>query len=288
MKVLLTGSKGQLGNCFCDRLPTGWDVLATDYDVLDITDLAKVKQAVADYRPDFIVNAAAYTAVDKAESDQQIAALINEIGPKNLALAANEIGARLVHVSTDYVFDGEANTPYLETAATNPLGVYGKTKLDGEIAVSQIQPDALIIRTAWVFSEYGNNFVKTMLRLGKERDALSVVADQFGCPTYAGDIAQAIIDLLTKNAKGGVYHFCGDNQVAWNEFAEAIFASAVKQKGLSKAPVVTAITTEQYPTPARRPKYSVLNCEKIQQQGISLSCWIDRVDDVVAAVNLKA
>lgn len=287
MKVLLTGAKGQLGNCFCDRLPTGWDVLATDSDVLDITELAKVKQVVADYRPDVIVNAAAYTAVDKAESEQNIAALINETGPKNLALAANEIGARLVHVSTDYVFDGEANTPYLEVAATNPLGVYGKTKLDGEIAVSQIQPDALIIRTAWVFSEYGNNFVKTMLRLGKERDVLNVVADQFGCPTYAGDIAQAIIDLLKKKADGGVYHFCGDNQVAWSEFAEVIFISAVKLKELDKAPIVVAIGTEQYPTPARRPKYSVLNCEKIQQQGIALSRWKDRVDDVVAA-NLKS
>lgn len=283
MKVLLTGSKGQLGHCFCDRLPAGWDVLATDSDVLDITNLAKVKQVVADYRPDVIVNAAAYTAVDKAESDQKIAALINATGPKNLALAANEIGARLVHVSTDYVFDGEASTPYVETAATNPLGVYGKTKLDGEIAVSQIQPNALIIRTAWVFSEYGSNFVKTMLRLGKERDVLKVVADQFGCPTYAGDIAQAIIDLLRKNSGGGIYHFCGDNQVAWNEFAEAIFVSALKLKKLTKAPIVEAIGTEQYPTPAKRPKYSVLNCNKIQQQGISLSRWRERIDTVVAA-----
>lgn len=282
MKVLLTGSKGQLGNCFCDRLPAGWQVLATDVDTLDITNLAKVTQQVIEYRPDVIVNAAAYTAVDKAETDQQIASLINEIGPKNLALAANEVGARLVHISTDYVFDGEANTPYLETAATNPLGVYGETKLAGEIAVSQIQPDALIIRTAWVFSEYGNNFVKTMLRLGKERDELNVVADQFGCPTYAGDIAQAIIELLKKNADGGVYHFCGDNQVAWNEFAEAIFFSALKMKQLTRVPVVKAIGTEQYPTPARRPKYSVLNCEKIKQYGIYLSCWRDRIDDVIS------
>lgn len=283
MKVLLTGSKGQLGNCFCDCLPAGWQVLATDVDTLDITDLAKVKQQVIEYRPDVIVNAAAYTAVDKAESDQQIATLINEIGPKNLALAANEVGARLVHVSTDYVFDGEANTPYIETAITNPLGVYGKTKLAGEIAVSQIQPDALIIRTAWVFSEYGNNFVKTMLRLGKDRDELNVVADQFGCPTYAGDIAVAIIELLKKNADGGIYHFCGDSQVAWNEFAEAIFTSALKMKQLPKLPVVKAIGTEQYPTPARRPKYSVLNCDKIKLQGIALSCWRDKIDAIVRA-----
>lgn len=281
MRILLTGAKGQLGSCFQDRLPAGWDVWATDADVLDITDLNKVKSAVDDYRPDVVVNAAAFTAVDKAETDHEIAALINEVGPKNLALAANEVGARLVHVSTDYVFDGKATTPYIETASTNPLGVYGKTKLDGEIAVSFHQPDALIIRTAWVFSEYGNNFVKTMLRLAQDRDTLGVVSDQFGCPTYAGDIAQAIIVLLQKKSAGGVYHFCGDQTVAWNEFAEAIFSSAIKHGVLAKAPIVNGITTSQYPTPARRPKYSVLNCEKIQNQGVILSPWKDRIDEII-------
>lgn len=282
MKVLLTGGKGQLGNCFQDSLPAGWEVWATDSDILDITDLAKVRRSVTEYQPDVIVNAAAFTAVDKAETEHEIAALINEIGPKNLALAANEIGARLVHVSTDYVFDGEANTPYIEAAATNPLGVYGKTKLDGENAVTALQPEALIIRTAWVFSEYGNNFVKTMLRLAQTRDTLGVVSDQFGCPTYAGDIAQAIIVLLQKKAPGGVYHFCGDEAVAWNEFAEAIFSSALKQGLLEKSPVVNGISTAEYPTPARRPKYSVLNCEKIQNQGVTLSKWKERIEDVIA------
>lgn len=281
MRILLTGANGQLGNCFQDRLPAGWNVWATDADVLDITDLTKVMSAVAEYQPDAIVNAAAYTAVDKAENESEIAALINEIGPKNLALAANEVGARLVHVSTDYVFDGEAHTPYIETATTNPLGVYGKTKLDGEIAVSSHQPDALIIRTAWVFSEYGNNFVKTMLRLAQDRDTLGVVSDQFGCPTYAGDIAQAIIVLLQGKAAGGIYHFCGDETVAWNEFAEAIFSSAIRHGTLAKAPLVNGITTAQYPTPAKRPKYSVLNCEKIQSQGVTLSPWKDRIDEII-------
>lgn len=282
MKVLLTGAKGQLGRCFCDRLPSGWDILATDSEILDITDLEKVKSVAAAYRPDFIVNAAAYTAVDKAESESEVAALINEVGPKNLAIVANEIGARLVHISTDYVFDGDATTPYIEVAATNPLGVYGQTKLKGELAVSQIQPEALIIRTAWVFSEYGNNFVKTMLRLAQGRDMLGIVADQRGCPTYAGDIAQATITLLQKAAPGGIYHFCGDSEVAWNEFAEIIFSSALHQGVLEQAPVVNGITTEQYPTPARRPKYSVLNCEKIQNVGVKLSPWKDRVSFVVA------
>lgn len=283
MKVLLTGANGQLGCCFRDRCPIGWRILATDFDTLDIADLEQVRNIAASYQPDFIVNAAAYTAVDKAESEPQLAALINAIGPKNLAVVANEIGARLVHVSTDYVFDGQAKAPYTESSETNPLGVYGKTKRDGEVAVSQTQPNALIIRTAWVFSEYGNNFVKTMLRLGKERDVLNVVADQLGCPTYAGDIAQAIIDLLSKNAPGGVYHFCGDSEVSWHEFAKTIFAIALQQGRLQKAPVVNSITTEQYPTPAKRPKYSTLDCAKIERQGVLLSHWRERIETVLAA-----
>ncbi|OMQ23055.1 dTDP-4-dehydrorhamnose reductase [Serratia oryzae] len=281
MKVLLTGAKGQLGRCFCDRLPTGWSVLATDSDSLDITDLEKVQSVVAEYQPDVIVNAAAYTAVDKAESEQDVAMLINEIGPKNLALAANACGARLVHISTDYVFDGEATAPYVEMAATNPLGVYGKTKLNGELAVSEIQPAALIIRTAWVFSEYGNNFVKTMLRLAQGRESLGIVADQRGCPTYAGDIAAALLVLLQKEAPGGIYHFCGNSEVTWSEFAEVIFASALQQKVLTQVPAVNGITTEQYPTPAKRPKYSVLNCTKIRNEGVELSPWKERVSFVV-------
>ncbi|CAI1951104.1 dTDP-4-dehydrorhamnose reductase [Serratia entomophila] len=284
MKVLLTGSKGQLGSCFCDRLPAGWDVLATDSDSLDITDLARVKQVVADYRPDAIVNAAAYTAVDKAETENELAARINEQGPKNLAQAAAEAGCRLIHVSTDYVFDGQAKTPYREADVTNPLGVYGKTKLDGEIAVAGAHPEAIIIRTAWVFSEYGNNFVKTMLRLAKDRDVLGIVADQRGCPTYAGDIAQAIIDLLQRRAEGGVYHFCGDKEVSWSEFAEAIFAAAMAQGLLEKSPQVNGITTEQYPTPAKRPAYSSLDCEKIKTCRIAPSDWQQALKNIMPAL----
>jgi dTDP-4-dehydrorhamnose reductase len=283
MKVLLTGSKGQLGSCFCDRLPAGWDVLATDSDSLDITDLARVKQVVADYRPDAIVNAAAYTAVDKAETENELAARINEQGPKNLAQAAAEAGCRLIHVSTDYVFDGQAKAPYREADVTNPLGVYGKTKLDGEIAVAGVHPEAIIIRTAWVFSEYGNNFVKTMLRLAKDRDVLGIVADQRGCPTYAGDIAQAIIDLLQRRAEGGVYHFCGDKEVSWSEFAEAIFAAAMAQGLLEKSPQVNGITTEQYPTPAKRPAYSSLDCEKIKTCRIAPSDWQQALKNILKA-----
>ncbi|ULR32466.1 dTDP-4-dehydrorhamnose reductase [Dickeya fangzhongdai] len=273
MKVLLTGANGQLGRCFQDRLPEGWDVWTTDSDELDITDREQVLTAIAAYPPDVIVNAAAYTAVDKAESEPEQAALVNKTGPENLALAAKLVGARLVHVSTDYVFDGKATVPYVETDPTNPLGVYGQTKLDGERAVMAVLPESIIIRTAWVFSEYGNNFVKTMLRLGKEREMLSVVADQRGCPTYAGDIAQAIIDLLKLDAAGGIYHFCGDKEVSWHGFAKAIFAKAVEQGKLAKMPIVNAITTEHYPTPAKRPAYSSLNCGKVAALGSDPSDW---------------
>ncbi|MEL7628885.1 dTDP-4-dehydrorhamnose reductase [Pectobacterium aroidearum] len=282
MRVLLTGSNGQLGRCFQDRLPADWQVWATDTTELDITDYAKVLVAVKEYQPDVIVNAAAYTAVDKAESEPELAALVNKTGPENLARAAKEVNARLVHVSTDYVFDGNATVPYVETDKTNPLGVYGQTKLDGEIAVSSVLPEAIIIRTAWVFSEYGNNFVKTMLRLAKERDELSIVSDQRGCPTYAGDIAQAIIDLLKQQAEGGIYHYCGDSEVAWSDFADAIFSSAEKQGMLVNVPVVNAICTAQYPTPAKRPSYSTLNNNKIIQIDIIPSDWLKAISLVLS------
>ncbi|GKW39305.1 dTDP-4-dehydrorhamnose reductase [Pectobacterium carotovorum] len=284
MKILLTGANGQLGRCFQDRLPVDWQVWATDTAELDITDYEKVLTAVKAFQPDAIVNAAAYTAVDKAESEPELAELVNKTGPENLALAAKEVGARLVHVSTDYVFDGNATVPYVETDKTNPLGVYGKTKLDGEIAVSHVLPDAIIIRTAWVFSEYGNNFVKTMLRLAKERDELSIVSDQRGCPTYAGDIAQAIIELLNQNAEGGIYHFSGDKEVAWNEFAEEIFKVAVVQRKISRSPNVIPLTTDQYPTPSKRPSYSHLDGTKIKKLYIKLSNWEIQLLSVIAKI----
>lgn len=284
MKILLTGSKGQLGRCFQDRIPTGWDIWATDSSILDITDFSTVNAAVKKYQPNFIVNAAAYTAVDKAESERELAASVNKIGPKNLALAANNVGARLVHVSTDYVFDGTATVPYVETDATNPLGIYGQTKLDGEIAVIGIQPEAIIIRTAWVFSEYGSNFVKTMLRLAKEQDVLNIVSDQRGCPTYAGDIAQAIIDLLKQQAEGGIYHYCGDTEVTWSEFADEIFAKAKLLEKIVISPTVNSISSEQYPTPAKRPSFSTLNTMKIGMYQIKASGWQHGLQEVLVKI----
>lgn len=285
MKILLTGAKGQLGRCFIDRLPEDWNIFATDASELDITNQDMVMDTVEKFLPDVIVNAAAYTAVDKAESDSKAAMNVNAIGPANLALAANKYNARLIHVSTDYVFDGNANEPYDEKSETNPLSVYGKTKLDGERLVIQANSKAIIIRTAWVFSEYGNNFVKTMLKLGREKDSLGIISDQFGCPTYAGDIANAIITMIREKKDIGIYHFCGDEIVSWYEFAQRIFCQAKKNNKILKIPTINAISTDQYPTAAIRPKYSVLSCNKIRALGIMPSDWNKSLDYVIDNIN---
>ncbi|MCC3703427.1 dTDP-4-dehydrorhamnose reductase [Rouxiella badensis] len=281
MKILLTGANGQLGRCFQDRLPEGWQVRALGSAELDIGNKSQVEEAVLSWKPDAIVNAGAYTAVDKAESEPESAARVNTLGPENLAHAARSVGAKLIHVSTDYVFDGKGTQPYRETDTTNPLGVYGKTKLDGENAVQAILPEAAIIRTAWVFSEYGSNFVKTMVNLAEKRDELGIVSDQRGCPTYAGDLATAIIELLQSNAQGGIYHFGGDREVSWFEFADKIFDVAVSQGRIEKKPTLNAVTTDQYPTPARRPAYSVLAGEKIKSLGVQLSNWEAALTEII-------
>lgn len=281
MKILLTGANGQLGRCFQDRLPANWHIYAASSAVLDVSDKDKILSIVAEYKPDVIVNAAAYTAVDKAENEPEIAALVNTVGPANLSSAAKQFGARFIHVSTDYVFDGTSKYPYLEHDLTNPLGVYGKSKLEGELAAARDFPESIIVRTAWVFSEYGNNFLKTMLRLGADRPSLGIVADQRGCPTYAGDIAVALIKLIENNANGGVYHYCGDKSVTWYEFATEIFKQAVLLKKLSQAPLLNAITTADYPTPAARPAFSTLSTEKIRQLGITPSDWETAIGYVI-------
>lgn len=281
MKILLTGASGQLGRCIQDRLPEGWQLHAFGSAELDISNKSLVEETVSRLKPDAIVNAAAYTAVDKAESEPELAARVNTQGPENLALAARAVGAKFVHVSTDYVFDGEGHRPYLETDETHPLGVYGSTKLDGENAALAILPETAVVRTAWVFSEYGNNFVKTMVKLAESRDALGIVSDQRGCPTYAGDLAEALITLLKVEAPGGVYHYGGDREVSWFEFADRIFDIAVAEGRLDKKPELTAMTTDQYPTPAKRPAYSVLDGEKIKSLGVALSDWDVALKDII-------
>lgn len=281
MRILLTGARGQLGRCFIDRAPAEWVILATDRNMLDITDLEQVKAVAQEFKPTIILNTAAYTAVDRAEQECDAALSANLVGPANLALIAKTMECRLLHISTDYVFDGQGKLPYNELDETNPLCIYGKTKRDGEVAILAEMQDAIIIRTSWVFSEYGQNFVKTMLKLANQRESLDIVADQRGCPTYAGDIADAITKMLLCNAPGGIYHLCGNEEVCWSEFAKHIFKAAAEIGAISSIPRVNKITSEQYITLAKRPKYSVLNCNKINKIGIPASNWRSALEYVI-------
>ncbi len=287
-KFLITGAKGQVGHCLTQQLTGKAEILAVDRDELDITDQSAVKKIVETFKPDVIINAAAHTAVDRAESEVELSEAINVKGPQYLAEAANEIGAVILHISTDYVFEGTGTGEYKEDDQTNPQGVYGRTKLAGEIAVQQANPSSIILRTAWVFGEHGHNFVKTMLRLAKDRDSLGIVGDQFGGPTYAGDIAKALIEIANQILAGkenafGVYHFTGKPYVSWYEFAKAIFAEAESQNILKKSPLVNSIATSDYPTPAKRPANSRLDLTKIKQVfNIEPSDW------QVALKNIKA
>ncbi|MDO6542483.1 dTDP-4-dehydrorhamnose reductase [Photobacterium sanguinicancri] len=290
MRVLITGCHGQVGYCLTEQLAKNENirVLALDKEHLDITNQEAVQATVAEFQPTVIINAAAHTAVDKAEEEVELSYAINRDGPKYLALAAQSVGAAMLHISTDYVFEGNKAGEYVETDTTNPQGVYGESKLAGELAVAAACDKHIILRTAWVFGENGNNFVKTMLRLGATRDALSIVGDQFGGPTYAGDIATALIQMakyITQggNVEFGIYHFSGLPHVSWFEFAEAIFDSAVKQNVIAKKPSLSSITTEQYPTPAKRPSNSRLSTQKITE-----SFSVEASDWKVALNNIQA
>ncbi|MEL4250818.1 dTDP-4-dehydrorhamnose reductase [Shewanella xiamenensis] len=280
MKILVTGSHGQVGSCLVKQLSQMPDVefLAVDREQLDITNSAAVSKLVNQFKPDAIINAAAHTAVDKAEQEVELSYAINRNGPQFLAQAANSVGATILHISTDYVFAGDKDGEYVETDAVAPQGVYGHSKLAGELAVAVACPRHIILRTAWVFCETGNNFVKTMLRLTQHRDELGVVADQFGGPTYAGDIANALIVMAKAVSEGnqsfGIYHYAGLPHVNWHQFAMEIFAKAKEQGVLNKEVLVNSITSDQYPTPAKRPANSKLDCRKIEQIfGIKPSDW---------------
>ena len=233
MRTLLTGAKGQLARCLRDRLPEDWELIATDSTSLDITDTEAVHHMIKNFQPDAIVNAAAYTAVDKAEENAEAAFAVNATAVHNLAAAARAAHARFIHISTDYVFDGEGKRPYRETDYTNPRSTYGQSKVAGELLALAAHPESTIVRTSWLFSEYGSNFVKTMLRLAKERDSLSIVHDQTGCPTYAGDLAHAIISLLQQpTSPRGIFHYCGNKSATWYEFTKASFRRPTNRQQL--------------------------------------------------------
>lgn len=272
--ILVTGANGQLGNSIrllAKHYPQ-YNFLFTDVDTLDITDPQAVGKAIKDNQVDYVVNCAAYTAVDKAEDDEELCRRLNSYAVGVLGKAAHEADAKMVHVSTDYVFSGTGCLPYKETDETRPVSAYGRTKLAGEQILQEVCPEAVIIRTAWLYSEFGSNFVKTVLRLGKERDELRFVFDQIGTPTYAGDLAAAVMAVVTADEKGayvpGIYHYSNEGVCSWYDFTIKILEIA----GISSR--VFPIETKEYPTKAVRPPYSVLNKSKIKQTyGIAIPHW---------------
>lgn len=271
MKILVAGANGQLGKAFQDiqfNHPAFQFHFFTKEE-LNIADISNVEAVFTHVQPDYCINCAAYTAVDKAETEREIAFLINQTGVKNLAQIAAQSNSRLIHISTDYVFDGNGNEAYNENHSVNPQNVYGESKLRGEQEALAVNSDSLIIRTAWVYSEHGNNFVKTMLRLMQSKEEIGVVADQMGSPTYAGDLAKAILFIITSNKwVPGIYHYSNEGIISWYEFAKAI------QTYINSACRVNAIPSSAYPTPAKRPAYSVLNKDKIKSTfGVTIPDW---------------
>jgi len=294
MRILVTGKNGQLGQSINKLInieaktkynPNSNEFIFVGREELDLSS----KSSIDNYfnnndNFDIIINCAAYTAVDKAEEEQELANQVNHLAVGQLARIANQQKAKLIHISTDYVFDGDGDNPYSETDKTSPINIYGKTKLAGEKALQEIMPtNAIIIRTSWVYSEYGNNFVKTMLRLGKEKDEISVVSDQIGSPTYATDLAEAILTIvnnkncLDKQQSTEVYHYSNEGKISWYDFAREIFRIAkIDCK-------VNPITTNQYPIPAKRPKNTLINKDKISHRfNIDIFDWRKAIESCIS------
>jgi len=276
--VLVTGSKGQVGSEL-QALASKYNYtfFFTDRDTLDIINKEDIENFTKENSIDIIINTAAYTAVDKAEDDKENADRVNHLATKYLAEIAKENNIKLIHISTDYVFNGENFKPYTEDDSTNPNGVYGATKLEGEKAMQAINPkDSIIIRTSWVYSSFGANFVKTMLRLGKERDSLEVIYDQVGTPTYARDLAKVILDIILdiKNETVEIYNYSNEGVLSWYDFSKEIMRMAKIEC------TINPIETKEYPTPAKRPHYSLLNKSKIKKEfNITIAYWKDSLDE---------
>ena len=291
MRILVCGAGGQVGHELVDRANKyGLEALSMTREQLDITDADQVAAVVALLKPGMIINAAAYTHVDNAETHSEQAFAVNREGAARLAEAARYACIPLLHISTDYVFSGEAREPYREEDEVEPTGVYGASKLAGEEAIRAVLDEHLILRTSWVYGAHGHNFVKTMLRLGRQRDSLSVVADQFGCPTQAGSIADVLLQLAQRYAREGalawgLYHYSGRLPCTWFDFAVEIFRQAAVKGMLPKQPQVSSITTAQYPTPARRPAWSVLDCTRFETTfGIATHDWHEELSVVLDAL----
>lgn len=281
MSIIVTGANGQLGKELRQLAATQPQQQFHFFgrDELDIADAAAVDKVVEETNAKFVINCAAYTAVDRAETEWEQALAINCTGAANLAAACKRTGARFVHISTDYVFAGTADTPYKETDTIDPVNAYGRTKQQGEDAVMAANNDAIIIRTSWVYSEFGNNFVKTMIRLMGSRPEVGVVADQYGSPTYAADLAAAILHITNNTWVPGIYHYSNDGTITWFEFAQAI-AQIIQSNCMVKP-----LTTAEYPTPAKRPAYSVMDKSKFTQTlGISLKPWRESLEQCIRRI----
>ncbi|MBL7741992.1 MAG: dTDP-4-dehydrorhamnose reductase [Chitinophagaceae bacterium] len=287
-KILVTGSGGQLGQEL-KKLAVSYSqfefIFLSSAD-LPVHHVEKVKNSFGSYHPQYCINCAAYTAVDKAESEQDLAFRVNGEATGILASVCKEYNCRFIHISTDYVFDGTASVPYKESDLTNPCSVYGASKLEGEEKALRFNPESIIIRTSWLYSEYGKNFVKTMVKLMRERSEINVVNDQYGSPTYAADLAEAIIAIIDycrssdEKWKPGIYHFSNEGVISWFGFASTI-------KELTKTNCkINPIPTSQYPTPAKRPAYSVLDKTKIRETfGIRLRDWKESLSDCIKKIN---
>lgn len=287
MKILVIGADGQLGWELCRKgNEEGFRIIPLDLPDFDITNPSQVKKAFSETDASVVINAAAYTAVDKAESEPERAFAVNRDGPANLAYSCAEAGIPLIHISTDYVFDGNKKSPYFETDTVSPLGVYGKSKADGEKEVRKHLQAHIILRTAWLYGVHGHNFVKTILRLGGEKEVLRVVADQYGCPTYAADLAEAALVIADRlldgsNTPYGTYHYCGRGSTSWHGFAEKIVELAGNHFPL-KVKTLEPIKTEEYHTPAKRPADSVLDCSLIKEFfGIRSKPWQESLNRMI-------
>ncbi len=275
MKVLITGKKGQLGKDLVKSAPKGIELFPFGRDELDITSETAISEQLNEIQPEYIINTAAFTAVDKAEKETEQAIAVNSTGAGNLALAAREHSAKFLQVSTDFVFDGNQTTPYLPDAPINPLSIYGKTKANGEILVRKhFAAGSIILRTSWVYSTTGRNFVKTMLNLMRERQEIKVVIDQVGSPTWSKNLALTIWAMVTNNVHAGIYHWSDAGVASWYDFAVAIYEEATTLGLLSNPVKISPIPTAQFPTPAKRPAYSVLDSSQTNKiWGVQQEHW---------------
>ena len=284
MKVLVTGSNGQLGSEI-NHISTNYlklNCLFRDIPELDICNIELLERFIIDNKINAVINCAAYTSVDKAEEEEQITQKVNSEGVKNLAKVLQKVKGKLIHISTDYVFDGNHSKPYRESDQVNPVGIYGKTKREGELAIINSNVDSIVIRTSWLYSSFGNNFVKTMQRLGNEKNSLNVISDQIGTPTYARDLAKVCLDILSQsmdeniNKNGIIYHYSNEGEASWYDFAITIMEL------LDLSCIVNPVKTKDYPTKARRPHYSVLDKTKIKKNfNIKIPYWKESLEECI-------